>query len=936
MNAALLTAPATSPSRTLKYFWAWLLLLVGLWPAALGAAKSPTKALPPPVALSHPSHPANPLDPDGLAKAGHLSLVDEVAGSEGAGGAHLFQESPEGASKVEEILGKKCRVLPNDPAAETDPKMFAWRIGAGKKLEAGQAYLLSIEYPEDQPRTVWVVNRGCETNRGFHTGTTVGDVLHGRYVPANPESLKVPLAGNFQQWRQFFFMQHRTVDGKLDRWKTPRPLKPEDGFWVQILQTKSSNQPLCAGAAVSRIRLFKVNRPDDFAVSLRLPPAELPRRYVADRNEMYDNVIDNPEPGTPDDATWFEYRARTLRFLGTDTLCKDLLEFGHNQGWMPNPDNRADGTWYNTHPFPDRWEKIAGLAERLGLTLLPYYEYYGSIGQDKTKAIGTQKRCQQLDGGNSFTDLHWCNNAHCDVTDPDFVAEAIHILDRTVAPYAGKVAFAGAWFRARLSAWPVSFSDKALGKFTAELKLPQPATRAGLKGDAALLGKYYEWWFLQRKAFLEKLRDHMQKLAGPQAVVLFTGDYTEGGFQLLPDKRTVVSDDPEAWRSLLALPENRRGAWVETVDFRDVVREDQHLAALLRWPKPWNQYEFHHACPPYDPDHYRDGAGALLTYSCNRSYTVASPSALERFRTQSGLAVVRNYSLNEDEMGDLTGYFASDMDYTGPFETMVEARSMAYGDPRYLLYLTSNVYNRGFPERVRAFNAAFLSLPALTSSVLESAVEDDEVVVREIPAGTQGTYYAVINPGLRDRQGLGVKLRVRGKITNAATGEALKSAAEGRLSLDLPACSMLALHVAGEAPKGASPEPRRWPFSKPAVTTPAAQTPQAPTAASAEGNVPQEKQGNAPHIVTPTWIPPFPAGVAFGPLAFKADNANAWSFKGALPQGMSFTPEGVLSGTPAQAGNFTFDVCASGPGGKDWKGYTLEVVAAEGKSKAPP
>ena len=104
----------------------------------------------------------------------------------------LFMEYPAGISKVETILGRPCRTLSNKDGAQ---KYFAYRIGEGKGLKGGSAYLLSVEYPEDQPRTIYVCNWGCETALGFATGKSVGDVVKGKYVPNNPESLNYPALG---------------------------------------------------------------------------------------------------------------------------------------------------------------------------------------------------------------------------------------------------------------------------------------------------------------------------------------------------------------------------------------------------------------------------------------------------------------------------------------------------------------------------------------------------------------------------------------------------------------------------------------------------------------------------------------------------------------------------------------------------------------------
>ncbi|MHC4251247.1 MAG: hypothetical protein ACYS9X_19175, partial [Planctomycetota bacterium] len=85
--------------------------------------------------LGTPSADARTVDAG--APFGVLPLVDEVdCAAEGAGSSrHPFHEDPPGASRIETILGKKCRVLPNVGGA----KLFAYRLGGGKALEAGKA-----------------------------------------------------------------------------------------------------------------------------------------------------------------------------------------------------------------------------------------------------------------------------------------------------------------------------------------------------------------------------------------------------------------------------------------------------------------------------------------------------------------------------------------------------------------------------------------------------------------------------------------------------------------------------------------------------------------------------------------------------------------------------------------------------------------------------
>ncbi len=62
----------------------------------------------------------------------------------------------------------------------------------------------------------------------------------------------------------------------------------------------------------------------------------------------------------------------------------------------------------------------------------------------------------------------------------------------------------------------------------------------------------------------------------------------------------------------------------------------------------------------------------------------------------------------------------------------------------------------------RAFNQAFLAVPALPSRVVPHAASDPEVVVREILTPHHGTYYLVIHTGMRPTRAVTVRLPARG------------------------------------------------------------------------------------------------------------------------------------------------------------------------------
>lgn len=714
---------------------------------------------------------------------GVLPLVDEVRCGDAAD-PHQLIESPAGASRIKPLLGRSCRLLPNAEG----PAYFAYKVGVRKGLEPGAAYVLEVEYPEDAPRTVYVLNRGCETARGFHTGATIGDTAVG-YTDNALESLRIPLSGGYERWRMFFFLHDRFPGVQQPRGEGPRPDVPADGFLVIIAEPGLKQAPRSAGAAVSRIRLFRVPDPDALSVRLRPPPEGLPRRHVFWREEMADGVIQSAEPtkrGLDEPLDWYKQKARLMRFLGVNTFCKDLLEFGHNQGW----DSAVHGgnDWVYQTPYPERWGQVVAIATRHGLDVLPYYEYAGSVG---AHGLGSQKRCITLAGTRDYTNISWTEKANADVTDPDTQEDARKVLQATIVRHSEKARFVGAWFRTRPSHMPVSFSDRCLALFAEETGRGDGVSRQILREDEKLRERYYEWWFGKRRDFLVRLRDCLRAEANPEAVLLFTPDPREPGPHVVPNHRVVTTDDTETWRPLL------KELWGRTISPRDwdtVVANGLHLKAALAWHRNWKHWEQNHASPPPDPVHYAKTEGVLLTYPFHRAYSVARPEPMDLFRGPAGLALVRHYPLNENMMGEEFGYFVIDVERAGPYCMLAEARAVANGDPTHLGYLAAASFNRGFPEHVRRFNAAFLALPALPSKVLNGASSRPRVVVRAIRTEEHGTWLAVVNTGLETVERAEITLPAPGTVTDAATGEDL-SPEDGVLTVSLGPCELRALHL---------------------------------------------------------------------------------------------------------------------------------------------
>ncbi len=601
---------------------------------------------------------------------GNLPLVDEIDCAQQSPD-HLFSEFPVNASKVEALIGQAYRtVLPRKGEAS----FLSWRIGRYKMLKPGATYLLVIDYPEDAPRSMIVLNGGCETVRGFHTGTTVGDALRAKYVWSNPESLQVPLSGRHETWKQFFYLHDRFPERAFIRGAGIRALTPDDGFPVTIAQFSQENDPPSRGIAVRRIRLFEVPDPKRLAAPVRMP-AGVPTRHIFWREEMADGVIDSAkgeERGLANPLDWYRYKAGLMKFLGVNTFSKDLLEFGACQHW----DSTAGGG-NNWVFFSDRhkglWEQVIKLMGKENFSVLPYYEYAGSRGY---KGLGNQRRARPLTRDDAFTHISWIEAANADITDPDTWADFQKMLDLTVVRFKADAQFLGAWLRPR-SQLPMGFGDATRARFAKEANGAVSITRQQLVADKALKEKYYNWWFEKRRAFLQAMRDHLRTNGvNSDATILFTADASEPGVSFRSWDPKLVTDNKESALEWLKIANEGQNRKVTPIGLDEVLKTDLYLQALLSPPMDWGGWEPSHASPAADPQHYSALPGALMTHGYNRSYTVASPKSLDLFRGPSGLAVVRHFSLNEnmlfDQAGkDLLGYVVADMERAG---TLLHAR----------------------------------------------------------------------------------------------------------------------------------------------------------------------------------------------------------------------------------------------------------------------
>ncbi|WOO43278.1 hypothetical protein [Rubellicoccus peritrichatus] len=719
---------------------------------------------------------------------GELPLVDEIVTATDSN--HTFKELPEGISVVESILGEKARVLPN---VGDGVKYFAYKIGEGKYLEPGKAYLLTVEFPDDKPRSFHIANRGADMTRGIQTGQALGDTIF-TYTSTNLESLNVPLSQEYMTFQQLFWLND-TFDGiKQARGASEdRTFSPVGGFFVVIGQPGAKQAPLSAGAAISKIRLFEVPDPDAFAVNLRLPEG-LPQRHLFYREEMADGVINSKEQAersVDNPADWYEYHMRLMNFLGMNTFSKDLLEFGSVQHWdVENP------SWYVPHKFPHLWDEIVTTANEHNLNVLPYYEYGGSTGKQGMAKHALENKLVMPLKNKNYTHVKWVENKRADLTDPAVLKEFKHMLDLTIGKHKDKAEFVGVWLRPRVSQMPMSFSDATLERFTSQTGR-DPMVRKDLAEDPEALDAYYTWWFGKRKEFLTALQGHLKEMGvgvDGDPTVLFMAVPSEPvpTFRIKGQNRPVVTDDVALWEDVATRHEDYDTFRV--IDVEEVPQSQMYLEAIINPYKTWGSWEWHHGAPQSDPQNYKDVEGVMMVYPYNRKFTVNDPDALDYFRNDSGLAMVRHFPLNENTLDHVTGYFVADFERAGPYQMLPEALAVANGDPWYLGYTAGHTFNRAFPEYARRFNANYLALPALPSEVVDDAASEDDVVVRKIETDGKGTYVAIVNTGLEPLKDVKVKLPETGYVVAAATGNVVSQNASS-ITLDLDPAELKSIHI---------------------------------------------------------------------------------------------------------------------------------------------
>ena len=682
----------------------------------------------------------------GLEDYGSVTLVDSIDCATDT--THRFREYPAGKSYVTNILGRATRVLHHQ---SNTGSYVSWRVGEGRGIVPNDPYVLVVDYPDEAPRSVTLMNFGNGTRHGWHNGFTVGDSMSPPYVTQSLESWAIPFSGEWKQVVEVMIPYKKAAqyDGgsRID--------VATEGFDVDFALIKAGEATDSVGLAVSAIRLYKIDSYDVARPSIPYPAGDLPRRLVTSREEMGDN--DNHDAYSDDPTEFYKGRAKMIRLLGMNGCSKDMLEFGYMQNWD------TFGRGWKWGYATDYWTKAVEYLGEEEIDILPFYEYHGSrgsggIGYNQSLMPWTLEAAAYPDRKFYFSNqLNYVANCMADLTNDEVLWDLEELFRLTVLNLSDKAHFRGMWLRNR-GGMPMGFNDHAISLFnddTGRTAAGTSVTRAqiyngGNYAGTDLYNEYRAWWYGKRRDLFARLRAYMaSNLDG--ARLYYSNTIEEPG------------EFWAGWKNPLTVLENAGEEYkFQGKTFREFSGKtnartsvgwtagDYWTEALAADCPTWDPYEVNHSAPADDPHNYTNLTGVALCYPFNCVWTVAADHA-RRYRTAGDdLPFVRHYSLNENDLrngsnAEICGYYTCDWDHAGRAVMLSELYAMAYSDPTMLAYLFGSNLGRTDSVYVREFNLNYLSLPAMKGTVLQGGAWPSTFTVRKWAVAADTNYWAVIN-----------------------------------------------------------------------------------------------------------------------------------------------------------------------------------------------
>jgi hypothetical protein len=672
--------------------------------------------------------------------------------------------------RVSDILGKKAR--------ESDNGWFAYRIGRGK-LKPHSTYLVRIEYPEDKPRY-------CPIE--IQTGENFMDIGWKNGPSADNPYDNWPLSNKWQ-----WFDAIVPLDDETTGTSGSAGASAENGFWIYFMNKKK--YPLYfpqyqGGPAVSRIKLYEIDAEENAPVIIR--PAGLPERIL---------MVDWERQPLQQPADVVRYS----KLMGYNAVSPVILKWnfmnygeplnGYNSynvderdNWIYKPYSR------NAEAKPALPEKESvhvkylAATKQYGIHYIPRIEYGGSLNlPDEAKAIGSDGKIAKP---NRFAD--WSAN----LLHPSTWVDMEKLVNHLTVPYIkDNPQLTGLLWRIRSERGPISYGIHDIRLFGREtgIILPKLSNEEMSKwaSSGQIQDKYVDWWHKKRRDFQVRLADLLKSYRSDMKLYYYNWDddkFSLGdldlngwGFLGVVDQKAKINPD-----SAFAVYTNnfKKRASYTAQDYIEMIKKG-NILLKQNAPIPHNALR---------PDLYKKAKGVELFAPSHYRYLAEKADYLNYFSTYEGLAVSNVVSYDEVNARSINPkYEGSMMTPGGPaFSMALELLAYFHGDARSLTY-TPYTYGRGFANAHRRFAQAFLSLPAIKSTMINGT--DNDVKIRVYPS-KNGVYVGVASKAYSSKT---ISVKIPSKLLGQRKNLMVKDLVTGNMVSPVISGNELKFNVNSEA-----------------------------------------------------------------------------------------------------------------------------------------
>jgi hypothetical protein len=356
---------------------------------------------------------------------------------------------------------------------------------------------------------------------------------------------------------------------------------------------------------------------------------------------------------------------------------------------------------------------------------------------------------------------------------------------------AGNSQIKGLHWRMRNDRMVLSYAQANIERFSRETKMDIPAEVAGdpvkLAGWASTkpVAKAYEdWWHLQRRAFLERIRDELQSIRPDLKFYYYNWDqdgWKMGGFgdREVGSRRMQAQD----WFEYYSL-DHALGFYRRMEEYQASHKNSDYVALLDGFGQA-------HQRPRMDL--YRDITGIGFFAPVHWYYLANNPEYLNYFKTGDGVYANMQYYYQEKGRWNVQNddYETSEMTPGGEDFAMAEHVLACFHADPVAFTETTYTYGIGFVNQYRRFAQAYLALPAAEGKIMAQANEN--VRIRIYTDGS-ATRLGIVNKAFTPQSATFSLPAGSTALVDLATGGETPGV-NGSVTLTLPTCSLNAYLV---------------------------------------------------------------------------------------------------------------------------------------------